>query len=133
MRKYEMKALVAEDNEINRHLMRFLLERLGCQVDLVSDGGEALEVWSPGSHNLVFVDLEMPVVDGDEVSRQIRKKEKEAATLPVPLYILTGHGDERMQQSRQESGATEILGKPLDIEKLRRLISTVVVGEAVSE
>jgi two-component system sensor histidine kinase BarA len=69
------RVLVAEDNPINQKLAKRLLEKLGCQVDLASNGVEAVQMWAQFGYNAIFMDCVMPEMDGYEATREIRMRE----------------------------------------------------------
>ena len=77
-RRFTCSILVAEDNPVNQKVAVGMLERLGCRVDVVTDGHEALEVFSRNAYDLVFMDCQMPEMDGFEATRAIRARESEA-------------------------------------------------------
>ncbi|MFK7931163.1 MAG: ATP-binding protein, partial [Myxococcota bacterium] len=96
------RVLVVEDNLVNQLVARRLLERLGCQVD-VADGGErGLELWSEVNYDLVFMDCEMPGMDGYETTRQLRLRE--APGQHTPIVALTAHALPEMVAKCLECG-----------------------------
>jgi CheY-like chemotaxis protein len=75
--------LVADDDPVNRRVVRNYLERLGCNVTTVSDGAEAMHRFEPARFDIVFLDLMMPGLDGFGVTRAIRDREASAAKDPA--------------------------------------------------
>ncbi len=122
-----LRILLAEDNDINREIEAELLQRLGFIVIPVSDGKEALDKVSqasPGDYDLVILDLQMPVMDGWQVSAAIRK-------LPDPvlshLPIIALSANVGMSDRRQsiESGIDVHLSKPMDLTVLLETIEKI--------
>jgi CheY-like chemotaxis protein len=65
--------LVVDDDEVSAHVARTILEGMGCQVDIASDGAEAVELFREAVYSLVLMDWQMPVMDGIEATAKIRK------------------------------------------------------------
>ena len=82
-----LQILVADDVETNRLLARVILERHGHHVDTVANGAEALDRASRGGYDLVLMDIDMPVMDGIELLREMHARALTPATL-----VLTGYG-----------------------------------------
>ena len=124
--------LVAEDNAINRRVATTMLERLGCEVDVVLDGVEAVEAVQRTRYDLVFLDCQMPRVDGYEAARQIRRLEEkgqlgtDGAVKRVghlPLSALTAHTAPGDRELSLESGMDDYVGKPFSLQTLRTVIA----------
>src|SRR5690606_33612030 len=86
-----LKVLIVDDNLTNQVLIRGLLLRQGCEVTIADRGQAALERIADTPFDLVFMDVEMPGMDGFETARQIRQQEK--GMDHVPIYALTAHVD----------------------------------------
>jgi PAS domain S-box-containing protein len=115
------RVLLAEDNVINQTLALHLLEKLGCCVDVVANGREAVTAVARGEYALVFMDCQMPEMDGFEATAAIRQAE--TGSRRVPIIALTASA---MQGDREEclaAGMDDYLSKPLgprDIERMLR-------------
>jgi len=90
-RSPEPWVLVAEDNEINQRVVVEMLKKLGCHVDLVANGKQALEALATQTHALVLMDCQMPEMDGYEAVRRIREKERAAGSKHIPIIAMTAH------------------------------------------
>jgi PAS domain S-box-containing protein len=112
-------ALVAEDNETNRHVIRLQLERLGWRADVVADGAQALRCWQTGDYRLVLSDLQMPEMDGFDLARAIRAAEADAARARTPLLALTAAALPGELARALDAGIDECLTKPVQLEALR--------------
>lgn len=126
----ERRVLVVEDNELNREIAVDLLEEAGFQVDTAGDGAEAVEKVKgsrPGYYALVLMDLRMPVMDGHAAARAIRAlDDPELASVPIVALSANTFDEDRKQSA--ESGMNAHLAKPLDIDRLLELVSSITGG-----
>jgi PAS domain S-box-containing protein len=118
-----LSILVAEDNEINALLMRYLLSRMGHQVVITTNGEDALASWlaarSAGTpYDLVLMDIQMPQLDGIETARKIRAREIGQHGRPTPILALTANTMVEDRYACFEAGMDGFLVKPLDRDKL---------------
>ena len=119
--------LLAEDVEINREIVAALLEPTLLKIDYAENGREALEMFAaePEKYNLIFMDVQMPEIDGLEATRKIRALDiPKAAT--IPIIAMTANAFREDIDKCLEAGMDGHLGKPLDFEdvlsKLRRYL-----------
>ena len=115
-----LKILVAEDNEVNQLLMYKVLTRLGHEVDMREDGVSALEAARRARYDVVFLDIQMPRMDGLEAARNLVK---EHPTDRPPLVALTAHVLKEHEAEFKESGFDHHLNKPIDMAKLAKLLA----------
>jgi two-component system, cell cycle response regulator DivK len=116
-----MLILVADDFEETRSVMRLLLEMKGHAVVEAADGREAVEGAISHDPDLILMDLSMPVMDGFDATRCLRKQ---AATARTPIVALTAHSDHGAWRAKAIScGCNECYAKPLDFDALDRLLS----------
>lgn len=115
-----LSLLVAEDNPVNQLLVRKLLERLGCQVDIAADGEAALTMWRENQYDAVFMDCQMPVLDGFEATRRLRALE--APGRHTPVIALTANAMESDRERCIAAGMDRHLSKPIDRAELRSVI-----------
>ena len=123
------RALVAEDNEINRELLRRGLAALGHPADLVPDGQQAVAAFERGSYDIVLMDAHMPVLDGFEATRRIRAMETEGRRVPV-IAVTASVMDEDLQRCR-EAGMDDCLEKPFTLQALRTMLERWLPSDAV--
>lgn len=118
-----LAVLVAEDNELNATLTRMMVERAGHVPHMVESGVEALaalEDAEPGTYDLVFMDLHMPLMDGYEATRQIRKLGPAKGGLPI--VALTANVMAEDKQACLEAGMDDYLSKPVDPSDLAAML-----------
>jgi signal transduction histidine kinase len=106
-----LKVLLVEDNATNQIVMGTLLQRLGCEVDIASDGAEALNRARADAYDVILMDLQMPVMDGLEATRAIRGSAgPNRATRIIGLTAAVG---EQFEQQCREAGMDDYLSKPV--------------------
>ncbi len=107
--------LLVEDNEINQMVAREMLAGMGMVVAVAENGAIALDMVLAGSYDLVFMDMQMPVMDGVSCTRAIRKLEKFAQ---LPIVAMTANAMEQDRQHCIEAGMSAVVVKPIDPEVL---------------
>ena len=107
--------LVVEDNPINQKVLATLLRKRGYEVDVANDGAQAIQRVAEKHYGLIFMDLQMPVLDGLEAARLIRSCEgcPQPPIIAITAYTLNGE-----KQRCLEAGMNGYLPKPVDTEKL---------------
>lgn len=119
----ERFVLVAEDNHINRLVMEAFLKQLGVRCVQVENGKQALDlVASEITPSLILMDFQMPVMDGLQATREIRKWEMEHARSQIPIIALTASAFDEDRGLCLQAGMNDFVGKPLDLAQLRALL-----------
>jgi signal transduction histidine kinase/CheY-like chemotaxis protein len=118
-----LHALVADDNKINCKLIKIILENLGLEVTVVNDGNEALEMAVKNAYDIIFMDIEMPVMDGVEACMHILGHEAEHHLKHVPIIALTANTSSGDKEKYMAKGMDDYAVKPLDIEALKMIIT----------
>ncbi len=125
--RHDLRVLVVEDDPVNQLVATKLLEVIGCQVEVVGDGQQALERLERGlagtRPDLVLLDLQMPVMDGVTCARLWRLRESAAGTQRTPIIALTAATSTDERDACLAAGMDDILGKPIDPEELNRTLS----------
>jgi CheY-like chemotaxis protein len=118
-----LRVLVVDDNQINQRLASAQLGRLGCDVDLADDGVLALEKVAHGSYDVVFMDVNMPRMDGWEATREIRARQ----TGVGPRIIgMTAELDVEDRRRCLAAGMDDCIAKPVSTERLAALLQECV-------
>ncbi len=120
-----LRILLAEDNPVNQLLARRLLEKRGHHVVLASNGREALAAVDRESFDLVFMDVQMPEIDGIEATMAIRDKERTGVN-HLPVIALTAHAMKGDQERCMEAGMDAYLSKPIRPQELDELLDKYV-------
>ena len=108
-----IKILLVDDSGTNRMLIRAFLKEASCDITEAGDGGEAVEKFRRGEFDLVFMDVEMPAMDGYEATRRIRSFEKENGRLRVPIIAMTANAFREDVEKSLAAGCDVHLTKPL--------------------
>ena len=111
--KFDAKVLVAEDNTINQKLIKKTLEDLGLHVDLANNGLEAFEKRKNGDYDLIFMDIQMPIMDGVEATHEILEYEEDSGVPHIPIVALTAHALKGDRERYINEGMDEYITKPL--------------------
>ena len=120
------KILVVDDDETNRFVVRVLMERRNYQVSEAASGPEAIDLVKAQPFDLVFMDLRMPGMDGLETTRRIREDNTDPT---LPVVALTSRASPQHQALCRQEGMNAVLRKPLDSEKLDRLMALLQRNE----
>ncbi len=128
----EIRILVAEDNLVNQTVALGMLRKLGLGAALVQNGSEAIEALASEPYDLVFMDVQMPGMDGLEATRRIRDGGVGAVNQNVPIVAMTAHAMKGDRERCLASGMNDYLSKPVSLEDLAAVITRWVLGPAQS-
>jgi two-component system sensor histidine kinase/response regulator len=120
--------LLAEDNAVNQKVACRTLEKIGYRVDVAADGQAAVEGWKTGRYDLILMDCQMPVLDGYEATREIRRLE--AGQKRIPIIALTAHAMKGADLECTAAGMDGYLTKPIDRAQLESCLDRHLAGEA---
>ena len=116
--------LVVEDNLVNQEVVKFMLNGLGCQVDLALNGRIALDMIAAKKYDLIFMDWQMPELDGFATTRLIRESEAAAGDIShVPIVALTANAMQGDRDLCMASGMDDYISKPFSQEQIRTIIN----------
>jgi signal transduction histidine kinase/CheY-like chemotaxis protein/HPt (histidine-containing phosphotransfer) domain-containing protein len=115
------RVLLAEDNTVNQLVAVGMLKNLGALVDVVADGNSALSALEKQTYDLVFMDIQMPELDGLETARRIRKLEQRRRLPHLPIIAMTAHALQGDRERCFEAGMDDYLTKPIDLLVLKKL------------
>ena len=122
------QALLVEDNEINAEIARLVLQDMGFKVDWVSNGAEAVEnfgISETGYYSLVIMDIMMPVMDGLEATKLIRRLDRDDAK-SVPIVAITANAFPEDKEASYQNGVTTFVTKPYGRQQLQQVIETLL-------
>lgn len=113
------KVLVAEDNDINQIVIREILENIGFKVDIAVDGLKALEMAKSNNYDIIFMDIQMPNMDGFEATRKIREFDQKTIILALSAAVM-----KEDKELTKEAGMDGHLAKPIDKNELYRVLES---------
>jgi signal transduction histidine kinase/DNA-binding NarL/FixJ family response regulator/HPt (histidine-containing phosphotransfer) domain-containing protein len=116
----KLRVLIAEDNATNQKVVTRMLEKLGCRVDAVANGREAVEAVRTLSYDLVLMDVQMPVLDGVDATRTIRTLNGNGAD--VPIIAVTANAMAGDRERYLAAGMNDYLSKPIDRVRMIELL-----------
>ncbi len=125
------RVLMVEDNESNAYIIREILEMVGLEVVQVWNGKEALDMIAAARdwyYDIVFMDIQMPVMDGYESARAIRRLDRSYAR-KVPILAMSANAFAEDVQASLEAGMNEHISKPIDLRKLEESLCRWLPGE----
>jgi signal transduction histidine kinase/DNA-binding response OmpR family regulator/HPt (histidine-containing phosphotransfer) domain-containing protein len=118
-----LHVLVAEDNLTNQKLIVGMMHKFGCRVTLVSDGREAVEAMGESEFDLIFMDCQMPVMDGYQATEAIRDMEQERGTSErIPIVALTANALAGDREKCLSAGMDDYLSKPFNQAKILEVL-----------
>lgn len=121
-----LRLLLAEDNVVNAKVISIQLRRLGVSVTLVSTGKAAVEKWRKQSFDLIFMDCQMPVMDGFEATRLIRAEEHQRGLSAIPIVACSASVFESDRRDCKSVGMGYFLNKPVETKELTALLGRIV-------
>lgn len=120
----DLKILLADDNTINQRIAVMTFRQLGVTCDVVSNGKEAFEMMQQKQYDLIFMDMQMPVMDGLQATRLIRAFEKESDTNHRAFIVaLTANEISEKKDDCIEAGMDDFMEKPMQEHLLKALFS----------
>ncbi|RLJ22792.1 hybrid sensor histidine kinase/response regulator [bacterium endosymbiont of Escarpia laminata] len=121
---FNARILLAEDNMVNQEVARGMLELMGCQVTVASNGQEAEEAVLNADFDLVLMDCHMPVKDGFSAATEIRHQEKPGTgKRRMPIIALTANVQKGIEDQCQAAGMDEYMSKPFEQQQLRAVLT----------
>lgn len=129
--KFEGRVLLVEDNEINCEIATELISDFGPEVDVARDGVEAMERMKnvdAGHYRLIFMDLQMPRMNGIEATREIIAYEKEQGIPHTPIVAMTANAFVEDRRATVEAGMDGFMAKPINLAELRENITKYFAG-----
>ncbi len=109
-----IEVLYVEDKLVNQKVFSIMLENEGCNIDVANNGKEAVEMAAKKKYDIIFMDIQMPVMDGLTASRIISKEHEN----PPPIIAVTAYYDIIEKSTLRENGIKDIIAKPYCVEDI---------------
>lgn len=126
-----IRILLVEDHDINRMVALGYLNELGCEIDIAENGQEAIEHHAQSHYDLIFMDIQMPVMDGFEACRAIRRIEGDQRHTPIVAMTASAMRGDR--EGCIAAGMDDYVSKPLRLSKLQQMIAKYCLGYEVPD
>ncbi len=120
--QFDARVLVVEDNATNQKVARGMLEKFGIHIDVAGNGEEALRVLAQRPFDLVFMDCQMPVMDGFEATRRIRDAGSPVEDHDLPVIAMTANAMRGDRERCIRAGMDDYIAKPVDLAQLCRVL-----------
>jgi len=130
--RFDAHILVTEDNIINQKLIKRILEEHGITVDLANNGLESFEKRRSGNYDLLFMDIQMPVMDGIEATHEILDYEEDEELAHVPIVALTANALKGDRERFLNEGMDEYITKPIETTELLYVLNKFLAHKASS-
>lgn len=122
-----LKILLVEDDELSQRLFCLLFDRLGHNVEVASNGADAVAAVKDGNYDLVFMDIRMPIMGGLEATRRIRALEGDCSK--IPIIAITASDLQGEERSSLAAGMNDHVHKPFDLKRIQQIIDAFRIGK----
>lgn len=121
----ELRVLYADDNKVNQKVLKKVLQRLEVEnVDLVDNGLKAVEKCKEKSYDIIFMDIQMPVMDGLEASKHILQDDPAAI-----IIVVTAHALDQFRETAAFTGCSDFVSKPVNLKKIQSVLQPYTIFE----
>lgn len=124
---HPLRILAAEDHPANRMVLQALLNPFVGDIQMATNGAEAVEMWARGGFDLVLMDIQMPTMNGIEATDEIRRREQVANLCPVPIIAVTANVMDDQLLSYAAAGMNGWVPKPIELQALLAAISSATL------
>ena len=131
----EARVLLVEDNLINQKIVILSLQKLVKSIDVANNGLEAFEKFSSSSeHDIILMDIQMPIMDGHQATKKIRELEIEKRLIPTPIIAITANALAGDREHCLASGMDEYISKPFQVEVLiTKMKNLLAIGSSIKQ
>lgn len=123
IKQFNAQVLVVEDNIVNQKVAEGMLQKFGVHIDLAANGQEAIKILEQQSYDIVFMDCQMPIMDGYDATRQIRDQQSPVLDHSVPVVAMTANAMQGDREQCIEAGMDDYIAKPVDPSRIQLALS----------
>ena len=123
----DAEVLLAEDNLVNQKVAVRMLEKLGCRVQVASDGKQVLTKLETRTFDVIVMDCQMPTMDGFAATREIRKRERQDGLTCIPIVALTANAMRSDEQACYDAGMNSWVTKPVKLAELKQVLQQALL------
>ncbi|MFI1772909.1 ATP-binding protein [Thalassobellus citreus] len=116
-----INVLIVDDNTMNQKVLGLMLKNFNLNIDYANNGLEAIDCFKENNYSMIFMDIQMPILDGLEATRII-KKTKKYKTNPIPIIAVSASAYADDRKEAVNSGIDDFISKPIEIKKLHNLL-----------
>ncbi|WP_269514360.1 ATP-binding protein [Brevundimonas subvibrioides] len=127
---HPLRILAAEDNPANRMVLKALLNTFVGEIQMATNGAEAVEMWAQGGFDAILMDIQMPTMNGIEATEEIRRREQIANLRPVPIVAVTANVMDDQLARYAVAGMNGWVAKPIELDALLSAISSAMLPDA---
>ena len=128
----EARVLLVEDNLINQKIVVLSIKKLVKDIDIANNGQEALDKFKASKHDIILMDIQMPVMDGIQATKKIREMEIEKRIVPTPIIAITANALAGDREHCLASGMDEYISKPFQVEVLvTKMKNLLAIGSSI--
>lgn len=120
-----LRVLAAEDNLTNQRVLTAILAAFGVDVRMTANGREVVAAWEGGGHDVILMDIQMPLMDGLEATQAIRAAEASRGLAPIPIFALTANAFVHQVEAYAAAGMDGHIAKPIDLQRLQAILQAV--------
>lgn len=117
-----LRILLAEDNVINQKVAQSMLQKMGYRVDVVGNGIEAVKALEMLPYDMVFMDVQMPEMDGFEATRHVRDPNSAVKYHEIPIIAMTAHAMKGDRERCLEAGMNDYISKPISLQAIKEVL-----------
>jgi CheY-like chemotaxis protein len=128
--RFSGNVLIVEDNIINQKLIKNILEGMGLNIDIANNGLEAFEKRKKGNYDLIFMDIQMPVMNGVEATHEILEYEEDENIEHIPIVALTANALKGDRERFLDEGLDEYISKPINMSELIYILNKFMRDKA---
>ncbi len=122
IQRHKVRVLLAEDNIVNQQVAMAMLRKMGMKVEATATGVEAVEALKKMPFDLVLMDVQMPVMDGLQATREIRSQKSKALNPDIPIVAMTAHALKGDREKCLEAGMNDYISKPVSLQNLTEIL-----------